>query len=63
MTSATGCPVWPWRAAMAAQIEGGNAPDLILFGTTYDGRDAAARLSVKLDKPVITNTTDGVGRR
>jgi electron transfer flavoprotein alpha subunit len=45
-------------AAMAAQIEAGAAPDLILFGTTYDGRDVAARLSVKLDKPVITNTTD-----
>ncbi|MGH9242836.1 MAG: electron transfer flavoprotein subunit alpha/FixB family protein [Acidimicrobiales bacterium] len=44
-------------AAMAAQIESGDAPDLILFGTTYDGRDVAGRLSVKLDKPVITNAT------
>ncbi|MCU1452391.1 MAG: etfA [Acidimicrobiales bacterium] len=45
-------------AAVAQAIEGGEAPDLILFGTTYDGRDIAARLSVKLDKPVITNNTD-----
>ncbi|MGH9187891.1 MAG: electron transfer flavoprotein subunit alpha/FixB family protein [Acidimicrobiales bacterium] len=45
-------------SAMAAQIEAGNAPELALFGTTYDGRDIAARLSVKLDKPVITNNTD-----
>ncbi|MCU1399753.1 MAG: etfA [Acidimicrobiales bacterium] len=29
-----------------------------MFGTTYDGRDIAARLSVKLDKPVLTNNTD-----
>src|SRR5690606_7059014 len=28
------------------------------FGTTYEGRDVAARLSVALDKPVITNCTD-----
>ena len=27
----------------------------ILFGTTYDGRDIAARLSVKLEIPVVTN--------
>ncbi len=45
-------------AALAAQIEGGNAPDMIMFGTTYDGRDVAGRLSVKLDRPVLTNCTD-----
>ncbi|WP_426573651.1 electron transfer flavoprotein subunit alpha/FixB family protein [Aquihabitans sp. McL0605] len=45
-------------AALAAAIEGGDAPDLIMFGTTYDGRDIAARLSVKLDKPVLTNNVD-----
>ncbi|HEX2577485.1 MAG TPA: electron transfer flavoprotein subunit alpha/FixB family protein [Aquihabitans sp.] len=45
-------------AALAAAIEGGDAPDLILLGTTYDGRDIAARLSVKLDKPVLTNNND-----
>lgn len=45
-------------AALAAAIEAGDAPDLIMLGTTYDGRDIAARLSVKLDKPVLTNNTD-----
>ncbi len=45
-------------AALAAALEGGAAPDAILLGTTYDGRDIAARLSVKLDKPVLTNNTD-----
>jgi electron transfer flavoprotein alpha subunit len=29
-----------------------------MFGTTQDGRDTAARLSVKLDKPVLTNNND-----
>ena len=48
----------PVAAAIAAQVQGGNAPDLIMFGTTYDGRDVAGRLSVKLDKPVITNNVD-----
>ncbi|MEY2451673.1 MAG: electron transfer flavoprotein alpha subunit [Acidimicrobiaceae bacterium] len=45
-------------AAIADLINGGNAPDVILFGTTYDGRDVSARLSVKLDKPVLTNNTE-----
>jgi electron transfer flavoprotein alpha subunit len=45
-------------SAIADAIKGGNSPDLILFGTTYDGRDVAARLSVKLDKPVLSNNTD-----
>jgi electron transfer flavoprotein alpha subunit len=53
-----GLPGVAVAAAMAAGIEGGNVPDLILLGTTYDGRDAAARLSVRLDKPVITNNTE-----
>ena len=45
-------------AALAGAIEGGDTPDLIMFGTTYDGRDVSARLSVKLDKPVVTNNFD-----
>ncbi len=45
-------------AALAAAVEGGDAPDLIMFGTTQDGRDIAGRLSVKLDKPVVTNNID-----
>jgi electron transfer flavoprotein alpha subunit len=51
-------PAVPVASAMAKLIEGGDAPDLTLFGTTYEGRDVAARLSVALDKPVITNNTD-----
>ena len=42
-------------AAMAAVIEGGDAPDAVLVPATYDGRDIAGRLSVKLDRPVLTN--------
>jgi electron transfer flavoprotein alpha subunit len=48
----------PVAAAIAAAIEGGNAPDAILFGTSYDGRDVAGRLSVALDRTVITNNVD-----
>jgi electron transfer flavoprotein alpha subunit len=43
-------------AALAPLIEA-NSPDLVLFAQTYDGRDAIARLSVKLDRPVVTNGT------
>jgi electron transfer flavoprotein alpha subunit len=45
-------------SAMAKEIEGGNGPDLVMFGSTYDGRDVLARLSVKLDHPVLTNNID-----
>ena len=48
----------PVASAIAALVEGGNAPDAILFATSYDGRDIAGRLSVKLDKTVITNNVD-----
>ena len=48
----------PVASAMAAQVQAGNVPDLIMFGTTYDGRDVLARLSVALDRPVITNNND-----
>ncbi|MGH9117748.1 MAG: electron transfer flavoprotein subunit alpha/FixB family protein [Acidimicrobiales bacterium] len=53
-----GLPGVAVAAAMAAQMAAGNAPDLIMLGTTYDGRDTAARLSVALDRPVVTNVTD-----
>jgi len=43
--------------AMQAVIEGGETPDLILFPQTYDGRDVMSRLSVKLDRTVLTNST------
>jgi electron transfer flavoprotein alpha subunit len=48
----------PLASAIAAQVAAGNAPDAILFGTTYDGRDVAGRLSVRLDRTVITNNVD-----
>ena len=48
----------PVASAIAGQVEAGNGPDLIMLGTTYDGRDVGARLSVLLDKPVLTNNVD-----
>jgi electron transfer flavoprotein alpha subunit len=48
----------PVASAIAKAIEGGNGPDLVLLGTTYEGRDVAARLSVAIDKPVLTNNVD-----
>ncbi len=45
-------------AAMKAVIDGGDAPDLIMFPQNYEGRDVMARLSVKLDRTVLTNSTD-----
>jgi electron transfer flavoprotein alpha subunit len=48
----------PVAAAMTAQIEAGNRPDLIMFAMTYDGRDVAGRLSARLDRPVLTNGLD-----
>ena len=48
----------PVAAAMAAMIEDGEGPDLIMCGTTYDGRDVAGRLSAMIGSPVITNVSD-----
>jgi len=48
----------PVAAAMKAVIDGGDAPDIILFAQTYEGRDVVGRLSVKLDRTVLTNNTD-----
>ncbi len=48
----------PVAAAIAGAVQGGDAPDAILFGTTYDGRDVAGRLSAKLDRTVSTNNVD-----
>jgi electron transfer flavoprotein alpha subunit len=45
----------PAAAAIAAQVAAGNAPDVILLAQTYEGRDTAGRLSVKLDKTILTN--------
>jgi electron transfer flavoprotein alpha subunit len=45
-------------AAMKTVIDGGDAPDLILFPQDYVGRDVLGRLSVQLDRPVLTNNVD-----
>jgi electron transfer flavoprotein alpha subunit len=50
-------PGVPVASALAALIQGGNAPDAILIPATYDGRDVAGRLSVKLNVPVLNNVT------
>ncbi len=52
----------PVAAAIAAAVEAGTGPDAVLLATSYDGRDVAGRLSVKLDAPVITNVVDLVER-
>jgi electron transfer flavoprotein alpha subunit len=48
----------PVAGAVAALVDGGNAPDAIIAATSYLGRDIAGRLSAKLDRTVITNNTD-----
>ncbi|HET7486747.1 MAG TPA: electron transfer flavoprotein subunit alpha/FixB family protein [Acidimicrobiales bacterium] len=59
-------PGVPVAAAIAARIDAGDRPDAIFLATTYDQRDVAGRLSVRLDRPVLTNVTgvavDGEGR-
>jgi electron transfer flavoprotein alpha subunit len=42
-------------AAIAGLVESEGAPEAIFIGATYDGRDVAARLSARLDRPVLTN--------
>jgi electron transfer flavoprotein alpha subunit len=48
-------PGVPVAGAIAALVQGGDRPDALLVPASYDGRDVAGRLSVKLDKPVLTN--------
>ncbi|CAN5545572.1 electron transfer flavoprotein subunit alpha/FixB family protein [soil metagenome] len=45
-------------SAMKAVIDGGDSPDLIVFPQNYEGRDVVSRLSVKLDRTVLTNSVD-----
>jgi electron transfer flavoprotein alpha subunit len=45
-------------SAMKAVIDGGDVPDLVLFPQNYEGRDVVSRLSVKLDRTVLTNNVD-----
>src|SRR5271165_1563854 len=44
-------PGAPVAAAIAAAVAAGTGPDALLLPATYDGRDIAGRLSVKLDRP------------
>ena len=48
----------PALGSALADLAAAEAPQAILFGTTYGGRDVAGRLSAKLDAPVITNIVD-----
>ena len=48
-------PGAPVAASIAAAVAAGTGPDAVLLPATYDGRDVAGRLSVKLDRPVLTN--------
>lgn len=45
-------------AAMKAVIDGGDVPSVIVFPQSYEGRDTMARLSVKLNRTVLTNNID-----
>lgn len=45
-------------SAMKAIIDGGEVPSVIIFPQTYEGRDTMARLSVKLNRTVLTNNID-----
>jgi electron transfer flavoprotein alpha subunit len=45
----------PRVAAAMAEAVAGEAPAAVLAPTSYDGRDVAARLSARLDRPVLAN--------
>jgi len=49
-------PGAPVATALAALCET-RRPDIVLFSSSYDGRDIAGRLSARLDRPVLTNVT------
>src|SRR5262245_26186894 len=44
-------------AAALESLIAEHSPDVVLFAQSYDGRDAISRLSVRLDRPVLTNGT------
>ena len=50
-------PGAPVAAAIAAAVATAG-PDAIVFGTSYTARDVVGRLSVKLDRTVLTNGVD-----
>jgi electron transfer flavoprotein alpha subunit len=45
-------------SSISAIVQGGDAPDVFLFPQDYVGRDVVSRLSVKLDRSVLTNNVD-----
>jgi electron transfer flavoprotein alpha subunit len=50
-----GLPGPPVASAVAVHVLAGDAPNAIMIPHSYDGRDIAARLSVKIDRSVLTN--------
>jgi electron transfer flavoprotein alpha subunit len=50
-----GLPGAAVATALAGRIQGGEGPDVILAPSSYDGRDIIARLSAKIDRPVLAN--------
>ena len=55
MTSASRCPGPRSQPPSRPRSRAGSRPDAILIGATHDGRDIAARLSARLDLPVLAN--------
>lgn len=53
----------PVAAAMAARIEAGHRPDLVMAVSDGDGRDVLGRLSARIDRPVVTNAVGVVVER
>ena len=45
-------------AVMKKALDAGDVPDLVMMPQSYGGRDVASRLSVALDKTVLTNNVD-----
>ncbi len=45
-------------AEALSQLIAEHTPGLVLFGTTYDGRDVAGRVSAKLGLSVVSNVVD-----
>ena len=51
------CPSEP-AAYVLAQLAAEHAPELVLFGSSYDARDVAGRLQAMLGTPLVANADD-----
>jgi electron transfer flavoprotein alpha subunit len=51
------CPGEP-AAYVLAQLAAEHAPELVLFGSSYDARDVAGRLQAMLGTPLVANAAD-----